>query len=179
VRFSLKWILAGMAYAAIAAAAFARGEWWYADALCVLTLLAFVYAVLVTAFARGRRQIAAAGFVVGCVCLVLGIVFGGNCVPTERWLIASGVGQKAPTTTSLEAANVEVQLLTVRFQQARSTWDQVLAAKSRQQELQLQAVSIALAVYRRAANAVATLGFGLMGSLMGLMAFRAARRDAQ
>ena len=39
-RFSLKWILAAMVYAAIAAAAFSQETWVYADLLCGATLLA-------------------------------------------------------------------------------------------------------------------------------------------
>ena len=41
MRFSLKWILAGMVYVAIAAAAFGRGQWYYADAVWALLTLAF------------------------------------------------------------------------------------------------------------------------------------------
>jgi hypothetical protein len=92
MRFSLKWILAATVYVAIAAAAFGTGDWYFADALWALTLLAVVYAVLITAFASGRRRVAAAGFVVASVCFALCVAFGGDTVPTTRLLIATGVG---------------------------------------------------------------------------------------
>lgn len=63
-RFSLKWILAAMVYAAIAAAAFSQETWVYADLLCAASLLALGYAVMLTIYARGgrfRRVHAAAG----------------------------------------------------------------------------------------------------------------------
>jgi hypothetical protein len=146
----------------------------YADAVCALTLLAFVYAVLVTAFARGRRQVAAGGFVVASACLVLAGKLGGDYVPIERLVAASGIGEKAvPPTPALEAADYQVKLLTTPYEQGDTTLENLVNAKRRQEDLKLQAGSAALAVYLRAANAVATLAFGLMGSLVGLMAFRA------
>ena len=54
-RFSLKWILAAMVYAAIAAAAFSQESWVYADILCAVSLLALGYAVMLVIYARGER----------------------------------------------------------------------------------------------------------------------------
>jgi hypothetical protein len=70
VRFSLKWILAAMVYVAIAAAALGTGKWHFADVLWILTLLAVGYAILVAAFATGRRRVLSAGFAVLSVCFV-------------------------------------------------------------------------------------------------------------
>jgi hypothetical protein len=62
MRFSLKWILAGMAYVAIVAAAYGSGLWVYADALVAFTILAIAYSALLVVFARGKRRIVASGF---------------------------------------------------------------------------------------------------------------------
>jgi hypothetical protein len=46
MRFSLKWLLAGTAYIAVAAASFTFGErtWVYGEILHGMTMAAFVYA---------------------------------------------------------------------------------------------------------------------------------------
>jgi hypothetical protein len=96
MRFSLKWILLGMAYMAVAAAAFTQTTWVYADLLWAASLLAVVYAALVAAFARGRRQMAAAGFVAASVCFLACVYSSqGNSLPTTRLLAAAGVGQSS------------------------------------------------------------------------------------
>jgi hypothetical protein len=55
MRFSFKWILAATLYVALAVAALARGQWYFADAFRALTLLTVVCAILLISFARGRR----------------------------------------------------------------------------------------------------------------------------
>jgi hypothetical protein len=169
MRLSLKWILAGMVYVAVAAAAFWTGEWYFADALSVMTMFALMYAIAVAMFDGGKGRAMAVTFCVGCACFLLWLTLGGDGVPVQRLLVASRVGQTAPAAN---AADDEVKALTALYDQGRTTLDQVAAAKRRQQELKLRADSEALAVYLRAANAVATMAFGLMGSLVGLLAFR-------
>jgi hypothetical protein len=189
MRFSLKWILAGMAYVAIAAAAFGRGNWYYADLLWAVTLLAVVYGILVTAFARGRRQVAAAGFVVASVCFVLCVAFGSDAVPIERLLIASGVGKSGvpvATQTVVQTVNVAVPVPSSPYPPswpspsavpsqpaARYSYTPAPMAAPAMPTPTAPVAPVDFASYVRAANAVATLAFGLMGSLVGLMAFRA------
>ena len=96
MRFSMKWILGGMAYVAVAAAAFSRQTWVFADLLWTASLLAVVFAALMALFARGRRQVAAAGFVVASGCFLLCIMFDHNAEPTNRLLAAAGIYAKAP-----------------------------------------------------------------------------------
>jgi hypothetical protein len=92
-RFSLKWILAAMVYAAIAAAAFSQQTWVYADLLCGAALLALGYALLLVIYTRGPRQAAAAGFAV-CMILIAAVVqISPDSVPTLRILTATGIGQ--------------------------------------------------------------------------------------
>jgi hypothetical protein len=96
MRFSMKWALAAMAYVAVAAAAFSRQTWVFADLLWAASLLAVVFATLVAAFARGRRQVAAAGFVVASGCFLLCMAFDQNAVPTNRMLAGAGIYASAP-----------------------------------------------------------------------------------
>ena len=96
MRFSMKWALAAMAYVAVAAAAFSRQTWVFADLLWAASLLAVVFAALVARFARGRRQMAGAGFVVASGCFLLCMALDQNAVPTNRLLAAAGIYAKAP-----------------------------------------------------------------------------------
>jgi hypothetical protein len=135
VRFSLKWILAGMVYVAIAAAAFSAGSAALGELLWAFSLLANVYASLISIFARGRRQFAAAGFALASLGLAFCLAFGSTAnTAIARMLM--GPPSSPRTISDLHA-------------------------------------------YVSAANAVATLAFGLMGSLVGLLAFRAAGHEAQ
>ena len=50
MRFSLKWLLAGTAYAAVAAAALTQDSWIWADIVWALSLVAFAFALVVACF---------------------------------------------------------------------------------------------------------------------------------
>lgn len=57
MAFSLKWLLAGSAYAALAAAAaLATGHWAFVDVLWIITYFAVVYAILGAFFALEKRR---------------------------------------------------------------------------------------------------------------------------
>ncbi len=154
MRFSLKWLLAGMVYVAIAAAAFSFAEktWIYCDVLWGLTLLILVYSGVVVLCASGRRRATAAGFLFACI-LYLGIlaVTEGK---TTGGMILNAVGVRA----ELNAAPVLMGSYYYRPIPAPPVRGMSQGNFNR---------------LVRAANAVATLAFGLMGSLAGLMAFRA------
>jgi hypothetical protein len=153
VRFSLKWILAGMVYVAIAAAAFGTGKWYFGDALWALTLLVVVYAILGVVISRGRR-LGALGFVVGAAVFGLCLTYGSDSVPTVRLLVAAGIEPTLPP---------------VELPYSRPIMPGVAVAPAPIRVIDFPA-------YLRAANAVATMAFGLMGSLVGLMAFRASAK---
>jgi len=95
MRFSLKWILVGTAYAALAAAALTRESSVYADLLWLATLVAFALALVVAGFSRGRRQIAAASFIAFSGCYMLCLHFAADSVPTTRRLLAWRHGPNA------------------------------------------------------------------------------------
>lgn len=201
MRFSLKWILAATVYVAIAAASFGCGDWYYADALWALTVLAVVYVATMAIFASGKRRVAAAAFLIASGSFLLCLTFGGDAVPTTRWLSAAGVDANnqaraaltgAPTRTSSTApptitgslryggsANGPGGILVPTPQPAPSGNN----AAAVSQYFNFLAATVPFAApadfssYVRAANAAATLAFGLMGSLVSLIAFRSAGRD--
>jgi hypothetical protein len=142
VRFSLKWILAGMVYVAMAAAAYSRHETFFLIVLWLLTLAVVVHAIRAAVIARGRQRMLAASFAIaatvylGCLAFV-----DENEMPMTRLLTAAaGFRQSPPPNDAWPLALYMRDLLSI-------------------------------------ANAVGTLAFGLMGSLVGLMAYRAAGRE--
>jgi hypothetical protein len=209
MRFSLKWILAGTLYVAVAAAAFGRGAWYYADALWSMTLLAVVYAILVSAFTIGRQRIVAAGFVVASVCFVFCVAFGSDAVPTARLLAATGVNTNnqpvaaraasSPTNPSVVAGagSSAPSTLNLRYSDPPA-WNSTLSNIAGGGSMLVQSpvlsgnvgrpawpspatvtvVPVDFATYLRAANAVAMMTFGLLGSLVGLLAVRMVAPDA-
>jgi len=196
MRFSLKWILAGMAYAAVAAAALTQDTRVYADILWAATLVTFAFAVVAACFARGPRQIAAASFVVFSGCYLLCLHFAAESVPTSNVLLAWRVGEKANVpawppntyyatraTTGLQSTkeplgsdasatvralerNLERNLLQIRIRR-----DAMQAAAARSTQFDLSA-------YLRAGNALATMSFGLLGCLLAPLALKAAKPNA-
>jgi hypothetical protein len=95
-RFSLKWLLFVMLYAAIAAAAFSHGHWAYADILWTASFIAFGYALLLVCVERGPRQAGALGFVIFFACYLLCLFFAPDGVPTSRLLVAMGAAGDEP-----------------------------------------------------------------------------------
>jgi hypothetical protein len=204
MRFSMKWILAGMAYVAVAAAAFSQQTWVYADVLWAIGLLAVVYGAIVALFARGRRQAAAAGFVVGSVCFALCVYGSSNSVPTLRLLTAAGIGSDGvaavPLTAPAYAAPsvsvlrrpVTVETMTPTGPVAQTTYVEerrVMPAPpmpvptAAPQSAAIYApyrppAVVDFSMYIRAGNAVGTMLFGGLGIVLGLAAYKAARRES-
>ena len=138
MRFSLKWLLAGTVYVAVAAAAYSRQKPLFYIALWLLTLAAVFYAICLAATARGRQRTLAASFAIAAVAYLGCLAFvDENQMPMTRLLVAAADFRQPP--------------------RPHDAWPLALSIRD--------LLSIA--------NAVATLAFGLMGSLVGLMAFRA------
>jgi hypothetical protein len=193
-RFSLKWILAATVYAAIAAAAFSQETWVYADILCAISLLALGYAVMLIIYSRGERQAAAAGFAVFMVLLAACLLMAPQSVPSFRILTAMGVGQ-TPATMPINAIPPPVVSFPASgtfSSSATSTGTPSVSAAPRIQTFGTPASSwIAPAPawslvapfpampdvsYKlRAFNAVATITIGLLGCLLGVLAYRRAQ----
>jgi hypothetical protein len=172
-RFSLKWILAAMVYAAIAAAAFSQQTWVYADLLCGAALLALGYALLLVIYTRGPRQAAAAGFAV-CMILIAAVVqISPDSVPTLRILTATGIGQPpilpTPTTPVIPPAAATFSTGTLSLTPGSIGTINSSGAFSSSPPLDIT-------LKLRAANAVTLMLAGLLGILLGLMAYRRAQR---
>jgi len=137
MSFSLKWILAVMAYVAIAATALRQHPGWlYADVLWCLSILSIVFAATLSVFARGQRKAAAIAF------LLASIGFAGFRVASGFFLHGGlFLAENLFLMLGIDAVNPDFPDTVLRL---------------------------------RAANAIATLVFGLLGMLAGLLAFRAA-----
>ncbi len=191
-RFSLKWILAAMVYAAIAAAAFSQETWVYADILCAVSLLALGYAVMLIIYARGERQAAAAGFAVFMVLLAACLLMAPQSVPSYRILTAAGVGQtpitpmpKGPSAQALIWSPAAPSTLSATGDPYTPTYPtySAPAASARvsligptfaQQPVIMPDITSKL----RAFNAIATMTIGLLGCLLGVAAYRRAKTPA-
>ena len=151
MRYSMKWILAAMVYVAIAAAAFSQPGWVYADLLWLATFLAFSYAIIVAWLIPGAARARAGGFVIVAACFVTCLHLSPVDVPARRILAAiHSVFPADPA--SREPSTV-------------SEW---MAASSR----------VSRSTQIRSADTVATMLSGLVGCLLGSLAYNRARRDA-
>lgn len=91
MRFSLKWILFGMAYVAVAAAALTQDHWAYADLLWLATFLAICWAIVTAIFSNGSRRAAAIGFALFAIGFAICAQVAEQSIPTRRILLAAGV----------------------------------------------------------------------------------------
>jgi hypothetical protein len=196
-RFSMQWLLAATLYAAVAAAAFTQRSWYYADLLWVVTLAVFGYAVLVTCYARGERRAQAAGFVVLSLCYLACLHFEPESVPTQRLLdifTGSEIIQVVPVQRQVAeppsedpfAMDPNIVVPTPRT----PPMSQVIPSNPYAGPAQppmiyappvypipgaptvpVQTISMS-SLRLRAANAIATLLFGVLGCLLGSLAYR-------
>lgn len=181
LRFSIKWALAAMAYAALAAAALTQSGWAYTDVLWLVTFFAIAYAVLAAIYRRGARQASAIGFVVVSIGLACSLFFAPENLPTERVLTALGVIKEqiifasppapqmasggyflAPAVPNAYATGAALPTLSLR-----GTVTPTLGTTTQPPDDALRKV--------RAANALATMVAGLIGCVLGALAYRQAR----
>ena len=151
MRYSMKWILAAMVYVAVAAAAFSHPGWFYADLLWAATFLAFSYAIIVAWLVPGEARARAGGFVIVAACFVACLHLSPIDVPARRILAA--IHSMFPAdSASREPTTV-------------SEW---MASPSR----------VSRSTQIRSADTVATMLSGLVGCLLGSLAYSRVRRDA-
>jgi hypothetical protein len=89
-RFSMKWILAAMAYTAITAAAFHRDSHGLSSVLVAISIAAGCHAVLLCCYARGEFRAKAFGFLLMFSANVLCLYFVPQIAPSTIVLLASG-----------------------------------------------------------------------------------------
>ena len=154
MQFSLKWLLAGTLYVAIAAAAFAKPHWASAAAVWLITLFAVVYALIVATSASGSRQVAAKGFAIASVLLFLGLHFTPEFFPIEYVVDAIYPAHGVPVILdgSIDISLVPPPAMAVYPGDPNDP------------------------VYRnRVATAVAVMLAGIVGATLGVMAYRRGR----
>ncbi len=160
MRFSLKWLLAGTVYVAIAAAAFARPHWAYAEALWALTFLAVVYALIVAISGRGQRQVVAIGFAVASLLLTGYVLFGSsNSKAFSRVVELLSPPEPAP----FSVVNGRIPVYSLPSGRMTTTPPNVVAASS----------------VLRSANAVGTMAAGLVGAVLGALAYQRGRVERE
>ena len=183
MRYSMKWILAAMVYVAIAAAAFSQESWVYADLLWLVTFVAFGYAFLRGCTGIGAQRWRATGFVFLSLCYVVCLHFSPESVPTGRLLVSVFESPIAPPPAVYSAPVVSSPQ--VIYQSAPGG---MVAIRQPQippgtgwRPNPARTVGVAdyhTAFMARAANAIATMFSGLVGCLLGSLAYNRARRDA-
>jgi hypothetical protein len=196
MRFTIKWLLAGTLYAALAAAAWSQAHWSYAALLWVATFFAVTYALTAAICVRGRRQAAAVGFAVASVMLAVCLHFAPESLPIGRLVAAAAPPPATPSAPYFPQPAVTAPR-TVSYQVATIAPDGKPVYETRTRVVQvatpgLTATGPAVAptpilpyapafdmegamARTRAANAVATMLAGLVGSMLGVVAHRRAR----
>jgi hypothetical protein len=196
-RFSIKWLLLGTAYVAVAAAAFARGHWSYADILGAANFFAVTYALTLALFARGRRQVAAAGFAIASLLLLACLYLAPQAMPTSRLLAAlpvqapqNALAYPTPVATPPTIVSNTVTGTTVWPSAPAGSYGPYAPPPSYAASGTLVASFAGpppivpvidaenLAVRTRAANAAAMMLAGLVGGILGMAAFRKAQTNA-
>jgi hypothetical protein len=168
MAFSLKWLFAGATYVAVAAAALSTGHWAYVDVLWAVTFFAIVYAVIVALFARGGRQRVAGGFATASLLLLACLYFSPDSIPTARLVVLAAAEDAPPAprlVTALYAATMSPASQGGESPMIVYGGGYRVAQASSPSEFEW------IATYR-AANAVGTMLAGLIGGLMGALAFR-------
>jgi hypothetical protein len=196
-RFSLKWLLAVMVYAALVAVAFGQPHWAYGDLLWTLSMAAFGYALVVTCLARGPRQARAVGFAVFFACFMLCLVFAPDSVPSARMLTALGAeGGDANQSATIGSppgatfwsgaapryggspAQLQVQSYSGWVLQSQGASTIVTSPASPAALGKSYLASLSFPLKLRSANALSALLAGLAGALLASWAFRQQRSPA-
>jgi hypothetical protein len=184
VRYSLKWLLAAMIYAALAAAAFTHTHWAYADLLWLVAVFSLVYTATLAVFSRGRQQGGAIGFVVASV-LVMWALYSDDyhSLPTERLVSLLASLGDAPSDES-QIPNPFSPPIAAPIAPGSLIEVDIVSPPPIRSLLPPSAPPVygtpAIIDYARrmrqvrAANAVATLLAGLIGTALGVAAHRRA-----
>jgi hypothetical protein len=179
MQFSMKWVLLGMAYVAVAAAAFSQGHWVYADLLWGATFLAVCFAMLIIGMSTGVRRAAAAGFALLALAFALCLQVAPGAVPTKR-ILSAVVGQEFPVyypPPMPVPATAATPVLPQATEQIDTYIDSQVASPVAMAPMTAYAAPRLLieqpfSSKLRTANAVGAMLFGLIGGLLGAMAFR-------
>jgi hypothetical protein len=90
MRFSIRWLLAAMAYVAIAITAIATASDLLADLVWGISWLALCFAIVVACLGRRRQQAMAIGFVALAVANIVSLYLVPNRTPSMRLFSVAG-----------------------------------------------------------------------------------------
>lgn len=192
----MKWILAGMVYVAIAAAAFSQESSVYADLLWAVAFVAVCYALLLAAVSKGRGRTMAGGFALFAIGFALCAAFAQDATPTARILEAAGVNQYGtplphllpPAQAYSTPAAHPVPPPAVFSQPSSPTatihsYSMLQPATPQGAPLTLYPTPVIMGPSLfpqklRAANAVAAMACGLLGCMLAVGAYRRYERES-
>ncbi len=191
MRFSLKWILISMAYAALSAAAFTQDGWAYSDALWVITLIAVAYTALVAIIGSGKLRVTAVGFAVFAFIFLASVVAAPESVPSQRLLVAAGVEfgdtivpVTVPGSYRSTAASGVFSPSSGSLSYAAPLSVSVAPPPSGQpytpptgQAFRMTSGAERFAPKLRAANSVGAMLFGILGAVLGSYAWRRVKSE--
>jgi hypothetical protein len=192
-QFSMKWVLAAMAYAAIAAAAYTQRLGVYVDLLWAISVVAFAYALLVARYAQGERQAWATGFAILWACTFLAMQLAPHSFPTRRLLTTFGANSEPvqvyplfnPTQTYTDPApttpipsspwNGSALRYNAPYSSPPATAPAVpyIPGAATPGVIYVDAFAVRL----RTANALTTMLAGLVGGMLGSLAYKNCRRE--
>ena len=185
MRFSLKWILISMAYAALSAAALTQDGWAYTDALWAITLIAVAYSVLVGIIASSKQRATAIGFAVFAIVFLACVVVTPESVPSQRLLVAAGV-EVGDTIIPVAASGVSASVASGTFVPSSGALTYAaplsvtianpptarLSTTPTGQAFKMIPGAQRVAPKLRAANSVGAMTFGILGAVLGAYAWR-------
>jgi hypothetical protein len=150
MRFSLKWLLGATAYVALVAGAIGSGKGVFADGVWAVSFLALTYAAVTACSPRSERQAAAMGFTIVATAHVVGLSFVADRLPASHLFTVLGYSV-AP----------DGELYVAVFQPIASQPNQVTF-----RHVQVGGIVV------RTANAVGSMIAGLVGCVIGALAYR-------
>ena len=188
MRYSLKWGLLGMAYVALAAAAFGQGHWAYADLLWLATFGAICLAMLIAIFSTGARRAGGVGFVLFALALAMCMQFAPDSIPTRRIFLAAELRSYASVQASAPPyAGYRVAPPATLSNPVVSGYSQpyypgdpfALGTQPLLAPLPSGMVELPINTKLRAANSLGVMVAGIVGCWLGIAAFRRQRQEAE
>lgn len=187
MRYSLKWGLLGMAYVALAAAAFGQGHWAYADLLWLATFGAICLAMLIAIFGTGARRAGGVGFVLFALALAICMQFAPDSIPTRRIFLAAELSSYASAQPANPYPQYRVALPATPSAPVLPT-NQPYYYPPPQVVMAAQPVPVAfpsgmveppINTKLRAANSLGVMLAGIVGCWLGIAAFRRQQKEVE
>ena len=188
MRYSLKWGLLGMAYFALAAAAFGQGHWAYADLLWLATFGAICLAMLIAIFGTGARRAGGVGFALFALALTICMQFAPDSIPTRRIFLAAELRSYASVQSATPQyaqyrvappATVSAPVMPGSPTPYYAPSTIVMAAQPMLAPLPSGMVEPPINTKLRAANSLGVMLSGIVGCWLGIAAFRRQPKEVE